>query len=55
MGRQYWISYSLKTSKSAIYFVQLLTFQKALQSSDQFPVMKLKTNVQDLQSNHTVV
>lgn len=55
MGRQYWLSYSLKVSNSAIHFVLLLTFQKTLQSTDLFSIVKQRTNVHDLQSNYTVV
>lgn len=48
MGRQYWVSYSLKMSSSASYFVLLLTFQKTLQSNDPFSIVKLQTNADNL-------
>jgi len=37
-----------------MYFVLLLTFQQALQTTDWFPIVKLETNGHDLHSDHTV-
>lgn len=40
-------------SNSAIYFVLLPTFPKTLQSTNWFPIVKLRTDVHALQPNHT--